>query len=292
MGTSWSAQLALPPGTPIAPLQSGIKAVFAGIVAEMSQWEPTSLISHFNRSPPGTWHTLPPAFLTVLRAGLDIAARTGGAFDPAIGHLVSDWGFGPDQQPASPVRIPSAWRAIELDGPRARRTADVALDFSGIAKGHAVDAVADWLVQQGIQSFLVEAGGELRGHGIKPDGQPWWVDLEPVPGLHTPATRVALSSLAIATSGDYRRFRDRSGVRHSHSIDPRTGTPVTNDVAAVTVLHPSAMLADAWATALTVLGQNDGMALATREHIAAIIITRTAHGGTEAQSPAFTAMLG
>ncbi|WP_439534242.1 FAD:protein FMN transferase [Polymorphobacter sp.] len=292
MGTRWSARLVVVDAARLPALYAGIQQVFDGVVAEMSNWEPASDISRFNRSPPGQWQTLPPATMTVLRCGLDIAARSDGAFDPAIGALVAFWGFGPDHQTGSALRLAPAWRAIEVDGPRARRTANVALDFSGIAKGHAVDAVADWLRGQGYQHFLVEAGGELRGEGLKPDGQPWWVDLEAVPGLALPPTRIALCGFAIATSGDYRRFRLTGNRRDSHSIDPRSGAPIRNNVASVTVIGASAMHADAWATALTVLGQEAGMALAIREQLAALIVTRTPDGATEAQSPAFTAMLG
>ncbi|WP_188761792.1 FAD:protein FMN transferase [Sandarakinorhabdus glacialis] len=296
MGTTWTVRAVLPARAPAptdaAAVQRRIEAVLAGVVAEMSNWEPGSDISRFNREPTWTWHTLPVGFMAVLRAGLDIAARSGGAFDPAIGNIVDHWGFGPEGQAGSGAIVADAWQSIEIDGERARRTADVALDFSGIAKGHGVDAVAAALTAQGIADFLIEVGGELRGEGLKSDGQPWWVDLEGVPGLAVPPTRVALFGLSIATSGDYRRFRMRSGRRDSHSIDPRTGTPIRNGVASVSVLHPSAMLADAWATALTVLGQGEGMALATRENLAAVMVTRTPDGATEAQSPAFTAMLG
>ena len=115
----------------------------------------------------------------------------------------------------------------------------------------------------------MEIGGELRGEGVKPDIQPWWVDAEVPPGLDLPTLRVALCGLSMASSGDYRRYRMEGDRRLSHSIDPTTSAPIAEGVAAVTVLHASAMLADAWATAITVLGADRGMALATRHTLAA-----------------------
>lgn len=288
MGTTWSVRACLP--DPRLALRPGIEAVFDRVVAEMSPWLPTSDISRFNRSSIGSWQVLPPGFVTVLRAGLDIAAISEGAFDPAIGRLVDHWGFGADPAAGRAGPLPDAWRAIDLDGDRARRTADVTLDLSGIAKGHAVDAVADWLLHHGIHDFLVEAGGELRGHGIKPDGQPWWVDLEPVPGQPHPTTRIALCGIAVATSGNYRRFTTTAGRHDSHSIDPRTGIPARHAIAAVSVLDASAMRADAWATALTILGHIDALTLAAQKGLAAIITTRTPTHIHEHMTPALAAM--
>ena len=289
MGTSWSARLVDPPENSLA----AIEATLARVIDQMSNWEAGSVISRFNRLPPGQWLDLPPDMRTVLRAGLDMARLSDGAFDPAIGHLVDRWGFGPATLPA-PTPFPAGrapWTCIELDGARARRLADVALDFSGIAKGFAVDALADALRALGVTNFLVEIGGELRGDGIKPDVQPWWVDVEAPPGLPVPTLRVALCGLAIATSGDYRRFRMDDGRRLSHSIDPTTGAPIASGVASVTVLHDSAMMADAWATAITIMGPDAGMKLATRHNLAARLVLRASQGAQEYMTPALAAML-
>lgn len=290
MGTSWSARIVDAPSHSL----EAIEAVLARIIAQMSNWEAESDISRFNRTPSGAWQTFPADFLTVLRAGIDMARLSGGAFDPAIGRLVDQWGFGPTSLAgfSSAPGYPSPWTAIEVEGERARRTADVALDFSGIGKGFAVDAVAAALRELGARHFLVEIGGELLGQGVKPDFQPWWVDVEGPPDLTAvPTLRIALCGFAMATSGDYRRFREQGGTRLSHSIDPATAAPIANDVASVTVLHDSAMMADAWATAITVLGPERGMALAARHGLAARLIRRTDQGGTEYMTPALAAML-
>lgn len=287
MGTSWSARIVDAP----ADAQAAIEGVLNAVIAQMSNWEPGSAISRFNRHPVGAWMTLPAGMMMVLRAGLEIARLSGGAFDPAIGRVVERWGFLP-RSPSPDLPVPSPWRAIEVEGERARRIADVALDFSGIAKGHAVDAVAEALRALGARHFLVEIGGELRGEGVKPDIQPWWADVEAPPGLAVPVLRVALCGLSVATSGDYRRFRMAGDLRLSHSIDPASEAPIANAVASVSVLHASAMLADAWATAITVLGPDAGMALATRHGLAARLVLREGQSGVEYMTPALAAMLG
>lgn len=286
MGTSWSAQIVAPP----AGCTAAIEAALARIIDQMSHWDADSVISRFNRAPIGEWVPLPTEMLTVLRAGLDMARLSDGAFDPAIGRLVDHWGFGPNPT-SSAYAIARPWSRIEVERGHARRLADVALDFSGIAKGFAVDAVAEELRDMGVANFLIEIGGELRGDGIKPDLQPWWVDVEPPIDLPVPTLRVALCDMAMATSGDYRRFRMQDGARLSHSIDPLTGHPIAQGVASVTVLHEQAMLADAWATAITVMGPNRGMHLATRHGLAARLVMRTDSGAQEYMTPAMAAML-
>jgi thiamine biosynthesis lipoprotein len=298
MGTSWSVQLVPGPSGPTD--DAGIRAVLDRVIAQMSNWEADSDLSRFNRAAPGQWRTLPPEFSHVLAAALAISDASAGAFDPAAGALVDLWGFGPagprdapDDAAVADARARSGRTAIEHVPTllSARRVRAAALDFSGIAKGHAVDAVAAYLRGQGCADFLVEIGGELLGHGIKPDGQPWWVAFESVPGADLPPIRAALHGLAIATSGDYRRFVERAGARHAHTIDPRTGRPIANGVASVTVLHAECMHADAWATALTVLGPVEGLAIAVREGLAMQMVVREGEGFRELLSPALAEML-
>ena len=295
MGTSWSARVVS--SCPGSDIRSAIRRALDGVIAEMSNWEPDSDLSRFNRTPPGLWQELPADLLRVLDAGLAVARASGGAFDPTAGALVDLWGFGPagrgDLPAETEVMAASVgWRKLEISEPRARRTADVRLDLSGIAKGFGVDMLARALHGLGTGDFLAEIGGELVGAGVKPDGEPWWVELEAPPGARIAPLRVALHDLAVATSGDYRRFFETGGRRYAHSIDPRPRRPVANGVAAVTVLNPSCMLADAWATALTVLGPEEGLALAAREGLAARFIVRGPSGYREILSPALDEMLG
>lgn len=285
MGTGWSVRFAAPAGCEPAAVEAAILARLDIIIAEMSHWRADSLISAYNRAEPGTWHPLPPDFARVVEAAIGVAAASDGAFDPTIGRLVDLAGFGPDPalRNRDPVRLGSAlgnagWRRLRYRDGRLLQPGGLALDFSGIAKGHAVDVVADRLRELGIGHALVEIGGELVGRGIRPDGDPWWVDLEDPPGIALPPFRIALHGLAVATSGDYRRG--------SHTLDPRNGGATASGLHSVSVIHKSCMLADAWATALTVLGPHDGMALALAEGLAARFVDESEH-----LSPALLQML-
>lgn len=288
MGTSWSLQAVSPPAGAAADVQ----ARFDRVVAQMSQWDPASDLSRFNSGPPGIWQAIPAEFAMVIGAALGISQASAGAFDPCLGRLTEQWGFGA----AGPVdRFPAAGagptiHSIDYDAPecRIRRSEDAALDLSGIAKGYGVDLAAEWLLGAGVRHFLIEVGGELRGEGIRPDGQPWWVDTEMPPSSSLAPYRIALHDLSAATSGNYRRGFEVDGVRYSHSFDPRTGRPIVHNVSSVTVLHRSCMMADGWATALTILGPQAAIALADEQGLAACVVA----GQREYLSRGWRAMLG
>lgn len=302
MGTTWSVKLLLPQGVTVDAARGEVEAALAQVIAAMSQWEPASDLSRYNRAPAGTWHVLPAHFRRVLDHALDLAGDTDGAYDPTIGALVDLWGFGPGgprvSPPAAaaiaaamaPIRAQGGWARVARDGERVLQPGAARLDFSSIAKGYAVDLVCERLAGLGVHCHLVEIGGELRGEGVKRDLQPWWVALEEPLGAAR-ETVVALHGLAVATSGDARRFFDLGGRRYGHTLDPRTGRPVDDRVAAVTVLARDCMTADAQATALTVLGPEAGMAYATKRHIAARFILRTAKRPEELVTPAFALMM-
>lgn len=301
MGTSWSAKAVV--DAPLPDLQAELDKV----VAQMSHWEADSDLGRFNRAPAGTWHTLPAEFATVIEYALQVSAESGGAYDPCAGALVNLWGFGPERRFdqagfAAPshdaiAAVLHARHAVQYDAATRRlfQPGGVQLDLSSVAKGFAVDQLARCLRMQGVRHFLVEVGGELRGAGVKPDGQPWWVALEDVPGLQPAqdagATIAALHGLSLATSGDYRRYFSYESRRASHTLDPRTGYPINNDVASVTVLHPSCMAADALSTAITVLGETDGLAFAEARGLAARLLLRRPGALAEVTTTAYRALL-
>jgi thiamine biosynthesis lipoprotein len=244
---------------------------------------------------------LPDGFRRVLGYALSLAALTDGAFDPTIGASAELWGFGPSARPSilppcgavKAARARCGFRRLRLENGRILQPGGLALDLSGIAKGFAVDLVFQGLTEIGCRDLLVEVGGELRGRGTKPDGSPWWVELERPPGAEAlPETIVALHGLAAATSGDYRRGYQLGGETFSHTIDPRSGAPVRTGLSSVSVLAPSCMEADALATALTVLGPAEGMRFARHAALAARFITRRAEGFAEHASTALDAMAG
>ena len=189
MGTTWSVKLVAPPTANAEALTAMAQRELDSVVRQMSPWEPRSDLSRYNDAAAGTWATLPQAFAQVLRCALEIAEATDGAFDPTLGGLVDLWGFGPHPFSGAPPEagdIASAWEAtgwrrIVLDGDNLFQPGGLRLDLNGIAKGFAVDLVAAALDRAGARAYLVEVGGELRGTGAKPDGQPWWVELERPP---------------------------------------------------------------------------------------------------------------
>ncbi|WP_294394099.1 FAD:protein FMN transferase [uncultured Sphingomonas sp.] len=291
MGTSWQVRVATDGACDAKALGAAIQTKLDFLTQEMSHWDPNSLLGRFNRSPAGSWHALPPDFTAVIDLALTVATRSVGAFDPTLGALVDLWGHGPSGPQPQPSAhaiahlLPwSGWQRLTWDraARRLRQPGHASLDLSGIAKGHAVDAVATLLAERGFAHMLVEIGGELAGRGMRPDGEPWWVDLEAVtPAL--PAFRIALHDMAVATSGTY--------VRGGHTIDPASGRPCNNDVIAVSILHPSAALADAWASALFVLGSERALAVAEDQGLAMRMVTQMLTGYRETISPALAAML-
>lgn len=287
MGTTWRVLYAARDVDAVR-LDAAVRARLADLVAQMSHWAPDSRLSRFNDAPAGSWHALSRDLATVMRLAARIAAQSEGAFDPAIGALVDLWGFGPpgampppDAATVADARRRSGLARLAWDDAtaRLRQPGGVRLDLSGIAKGYAVDTVADLLAAAGVTHMLAEIGGELVGRGIRPDGEPWWVDLETPPDLPLPPLRIALHELAVATSGSY--------VRGDHNLDPRSGRPAAADLHAVSVIAASAAEADGWATALLVLGRDAGARMAERHDLAARFATRDG----EWLSPALRAML-
>ena len=294
MGTSYRI-LARCPET----LDAGrIDTVLASVNASMSNWDKDSEISRFNASAVGEWTTLSPPLAEVMRTALTLSAMSEGAFDVSVGALVDAWGFGPAPARAFPddVQVEMAlgrtgFRHLELDGSRLRKTVDVSIDLSAIAKGYGVDAMAATVADQGCADYLAEIGGEVRVRGKNPEGRPWRLAIE-VPNTSGVAHRVVtLSEGAIATSGDYRNFFERDGKRYSHTIDPRLGMPVTHALASASVVHASAMWADGYATLIAVLGPEAGLTFAASNDLAAYLLVRGEDGLETRATPAMASLL-
>ena len=308
MGTTWSVKAACAPRADLHALHGVVQSALDTVVAQMSHWRDDSDITRYNRSASGSVHALPAEFHTVLRCALEIAEASDGAYDPTLGALIDAWGFGPAQRPrrvpdaamVDNVRAASGWRRLVLEHapPRLSQPGGIVLDLSAIAKGYGADLVAARLRAHGIASALVEVGGELYGYGRKPDREPWRVLVEAAAEDGDAATAadsedrarvhvVALEGLAVATSGDRWHAFEQDDERHSHTFDPRTGRPVRHAPAGVTVIADSAMRADAWATALTVMGAGAGHAFATQHGIAARFLLHGDDGLRERITPRF-----
>lgn len=308
MGTSWSVRLTPPPALDRAAFQSAIDTELARLNALFSHWDPRSELSRLNAAPSGFWAVSEP-FWDLLNKAMDLADETDGAFDPALGALVDLWGFGPPGPrplngfgtgPTLPLeaeveaaRALSGWGVVRFnrDARAVQQLGGVRLDLSAIARGHAVDRLSERLTGMGATHHLVGIGSEMRGAGVRPDGMPWWAELQQAPGA--PGTRAvaALFDLAFSTSGDRVRPFEAGSQTWSRIINGRSGRPVENGIASVTVLAGTALYADAMATALTVMGPQEGPALAEAMGIAATFVVRTEGGMIETVTPAFTAML-
>ncbi|WP_027055682.1 FAD:protein FMN transferase [Mesorhizobium erdmanii] len=281
MGTRWSAIFYAPSGFDAEAVRAALQAAVDEVDAQMSTWKPDSDLMRLNRAPAGAWATIPGRLLDVIRLGLAVGRASGGAFDIGMGDAVSAWGFGPAE--ASPDRIRSATQArhahahdvLEIDGARIRKRLPITLDLNGVAKGYGVDCLAEILGSCGIRDGLVSIDGELRAIGLRPDGEAWTVAVEqPDPEHRAPHSILSLQDRAVATSGDYRHWVEVRGRRLSHTFDPARAAPLMNPPASVTVLASTCAQADAWATALMVLGPDRGGEVALRLGLDALFLLR------------------
>lgn len=266
----------------------------------MSTYDPKSELSMINKNHNYQWQVISRDLYRVLSMALQINKQSFGAFDVTVGPLVNLWGFGPDK---SNDNVPDAVeinKRLELVGSDAillrqqddllelKLSAQRYIDLSAIAKGDAVDMIGKLLQEQDIDSYLVEVGGEIVAHGRKPENAPWRIAIEaPNDDGRSIQIIIPLSNMGIATSGDYRNFFEKDGHRFSHTIDGRTGYPVSHKLASVSVLHNSVAMADAWATALTVLGAETGLKLAEEYNLAAYFIVRKNDGFEQYSSSHF-----
>jgi thiamine biosynthesis lipoprotein len=289
MGTRWSALFFAEPGFDPAPLRSALQAAVDEVDAQMSTWKPDSDLMRLNAAPVGDWVAVPARLREVLTLALEIGSASGGAFDIGVGDAVTAWGFGP--RAAAPEAIRAALAAdrrppydvLEIDGTRVRKTAPIALDLNGIAKGYGVDRLAEKLRGHGVADALVGIDGEMRALGLRPDGEAWTIAVEaPDSARRAPQSILALQDAAVATSGDYRHWVEIQGRRLSHTMDPTRGAPLIASPASVTVVARSCAEADAWATAFMVLGPDKGSALARRRGLDVLFLLCDAEAGVRA----------
>ncbi|MYD97050.1 MAG: FAD:protein FMN transferase [Gammaproteobacteria bacterium] len=282
MGTTYAIEADCPDGIP----KERVEHVLARVNRLMSTYEPESEISRFNRLPVGVSFAVSPETVDVVAAARRVAEQTGGAFDPTVAPLVALWGFGADAAERPPTEVERRAAAETVDfrrvehghaPPSLRKLAPVMLDLSAIAKGYAVDRLAKVLDESGCVAYLVELGGEIRAKGSARGGGAWRIGVD-APAARGFASTIALRRGGLATSGDYRQYRELDGERLSHVIDPRTGRPIRHDVASVTVVAYQAMFADAYATALLVMGEDEGRRFAEDNGLAALFILRRGEG--------------
>ena len=292
MGSRYSAVFFAAPGADETDIAGHLFAAIDAVDRQMSSWKPDSDLNRLNEAPTNEWHAVPEQLFTVLDAAMTVSRESHGAFDIGVGDLVHAWGFGPGQGRLDEAQI-NALKAqprrpasdlLELDPVqrRVRKSAAITLDLSGIAKGYGVDQLARCLDGLGISRYLVGIDGEMRARDSKPDGQPWAIAIEkPVRHLREVMGVMELSDAAIATSGDYRHWVEHQGKSHAHTINGTLREPASNRLAAVSVVAPSCILADAWATALLVLGENAGIELAQKRGMTALFVLHDGDGFEE-----------
>ncbi|MDP2496128.1 FAD:protein FMN transferase [Shimia thalassica] len=288
-------------------LSASIEATLKDVNGKMSNWDPESEVSTFSKSTSTLPQTVSADFAKVMSAAGEVHVISGGQFDVTLGPLIELWGFGP-RKPEDPIPSDEAInealagvgqaRLLDLDPAApslAKAAPEVGINLSAIAKGFGIDAVSAVLQDAGIENFMVEIGGDLFAEGKNDKGDPWRI------GIETPEAGgqggleliVPVSNTGMATSGDYRNFFEQDGIRYSHIIDPTTGRPITHRTTSVTVLAENGMLADAWATAMLVLGQERGMKIANDHNLAVFFISRSANADAEdyitTQSDSFAA---
>lgn len=304
MGTSFSIKVSkIPDSFNKESIDHEIDSLLSDLNGQMSTYIEDSELSTINQTITSDWIPVSESLYTVLNKALEVSRLSGGAFDISIGPLVNAWGFGPDmmtfeepdQALVSKLLNQVGYQSIKLNEHTSsirKLKADLYMDLSAVAKGYAVDQVAELLEAQNVQDYLVEIGGEIRLKGQNMKKQPWRIAVEkPDPDKRMIQKVLPITDIAVATSGDYRNFFEIEGTRFSHTIDPRNGRPIKHKLASVTVLTETCMEADALATAIMVLGPEQGLELAEREGIAALFIIKAEQGFIEKQSSAYANLI-
>ena len=303
MGTTYLVKIVQsPPLVDLETIEKEISTLLEKINQQMSTYQSGSELSRFNSFRKTDWFPVAPDIITVVKAAFNLSKESTGAFDITIGPLVNLWGFGPETingvKPTSEAisqrkKLVGYEKLHFRESPAALRkeTPELYCDLSAIAKGFGVDAIGHYLEEKGIHHYMVEIGGEVRTSGSRQDKQPWRIGLQAPDEGKVLQKIVALHDLAMATSGDYANYREIDGIRFSHTIDPRNGRPISHNLASVTVLHPSCMMADGLATLINVLGPKEGLAFAQNRKLPVFFIIRTDEGFIEQMTPEFRPFL-
>lgn len=299
---TWTVKLpSLPVGKDAAAARAELQQLLNAANAVLSTYQADTELMRFNRSPAGQWMAVSPLLFNAVREAQAVSVATGGRYDVTVGPLVNLWGFGPD---AVPVRTPDAaaiaaarvrvgYRKVTLDASRLAMSheAGVQVDLSSVGEGVAVDALAARLAAWGVRDYLVSVAGCSRAQGKRPDGRDWVLAIEKPDGSGGVQQVLKLGSRSLSSSGSYRNYREIEGVRYSHTIDPSSGQPIRHKGVSVSVISGEATRADAWATALNVLGPDEGHALAEARQIPAYFIYHTDKGPAVRYTTAFRPFL-
>ncbi len=302
MGSTWSVKYVRHAGlADPAQVRREVERILGEVDRQLSTYRNDSDIARFNALPADSCQAMPASVLELIGVGEKLSVESEGSYDLTVEPLMNLWGFGPqgrqEKIPASAAVAEVMQRVghqhLHIDGQRLCKDAAVEVDFNSLAAGYAVDTIAARLQAMGIDNYLAEATGELKAQGRKPDGSPWRIALEaPLDDQQVAERVIDIDGYAVSTSGDYRNYFLQDGRRYSHAFDARSGAPVLHDLASVTVIHPSALMADGLSTLLLILGPQRAADYAQAHDIAAFFVERADTGFVIRSSPAFERLVG
>ena len=298
MGTSYSVRIVEPKEKEILKgIDTEIDSVLVDVNNKMSTYLQSSELSHFNQTKSTDWIEISKDLAHVINTSIGVSKESNSSFDITVGPLVNLWGFGPtqtankmpDNKKIKELLVDVGINKIELDLNDLKirkKNPDIYCDLSAIAKGFGVDKVGLFLESKGLKNYMVEIGGEVRTKGFNKQNEKWKI------GISTPLGNglekvVDIANLSIATSGDYYNYYEVDGVRYSHTIDPRTGRPITHKLASVSVINEDCEKADAYATAIDVMGPEEGYEFALKMKLPIFMIVRKENGFIEKMTPQF-----
>lgn len=298
MGTTYSLKVIEPENSKkLIKLDKKIDSVLVDVNNKMSTYIPTSELSLFNQSTSTDWINISNDLAQVINTSKRISAESSGSFDITVGPLVNLWGFGPvkkdsiipNQQEIDETLKQVGIKNIEIDfaGKKIKKNIpEIYCDLSAVAKGFGVDKVGLFLESVGLNEYMIEIGGEVRTKGKNKNNENWKI------GISSPASNglqkvLEISNYSVATSGDYFNYFEENGIRYSHTIDPKTGKPITHKLASVTVIHQNCDNADAYATAIDVLGPEAGYEFALKMKLPVFMIVRENEKFIEKMTPQF-----
>jgi thiamine biosynthesis lipoprotein len=302
MGSSYSIKYVRHPGL-ADPVQvrSEVEGILAEVDRQMSTYRNDSDIERFNALPADSCQIMPASVLELVKVGEQLSQQSEGSYDLTVEPLMNLWGFGPQGREE---KVPSnaalaevmqrvGYRHLRIVGDQLCKDAAVEVDFDSIAAGYAVDTIAARLEAMGIHDYLAEATGELKASGKKLDGSPWRIALEEPRDDQQVAERViSVDGYGVSTSGDYRNYFLQDGRRYSHTFDARSGAPLLHNLASVTVIHPSALMADGLSTLLLILGPERAWDYAEKHDIGAFFVIRADTGFVIRTSKTFERLSG
>ncbi len=301
MGSTYSIKWVGVDGSPgPQELQASLDNQFDEFDAEVSTWRDDSYLSRFNALPTNGCQVMPQSVLDMVAFAQRLNHDSEGGFDVTVGPLLDVWGFHrsdgvqvvPEQSDIDVALQNVGQQHLRVEGDQLCKEHDLEVDLSSIAAGYMVDRVAEHLLSLGIKDYMVEITGELKAAGLKPGGNPWRIAVEePRDDERTASLIVELDGYSVSTSGDYRNYFEYEGQRYSHTVDPGTGWPVMHNLTAVTVMDPSAMMADGLSTVLLVLGPERGWEYALKNNVAAMFVLREGTEFVSRSTPLFEVLV-